>query len=185
MTPELTRTIAFLQAIGLPVTVCEHLDKDGFFERVRVKAGGLLIQPDAATSDVLHEAGHLAVVPRRFRSALSDNVDEGIEAMMEKLDWDDPDEAECRAALQCGETEATAWAWAAGIHLNLVPEQIIADSDYDGAGEVNRVRLANDAYLGINGLCHAGFCGRGELGRRQGKPIYPKLAFWLQGGPAS
>jgi hypothetical protein len=133
---------------------------------------------------LLHEAGHLAVIPGRYRVQVGENLESSLGKIMDQVDWSDPDSLECRMALQCGETEATAWAWAAGIHLGLKPQEIIADEDYDGTGASMRVCLEHDAYLGINGMCHAGFCGRGELGRRRGLPIYPKLSYWVQPGAA-
>lgn len=186
MSPELDRTVAFLKEIGLPVTVDATLRGEAFFERVQIEAGSLRVHPEALVSDVLHEAGHLAVVPARWRHLIDGNVDEGIQRMFEEADRLDlpPDGPESRALLQAGEAEATAWAWAAGKHLGFPDDTIIRDSDYSNEGPWIRRGLALDEYLGINGLCYAGFCGRGLLGRRKKLPIYPNLAFWLQDGPA-
>lgn len=186
MTPDLARTLAFLRDIGLPVVVKSTLSSPGFLDCVRIEQGGLCVQPDARVSDVLHEAGHLAVTPARFRALVQDDVDEGHRRMFEAMEAEkiEVDSPLWRAALQSGEAEATAWTWAAGLHLGLAPERIIENDDYDGEGAFIRQALAMESYLGINGLCHAGFCGRGELGRRRRLPLYPQLCFWLQGGPA-
>lgn len=182
MSTALNQVVEFLIAIGLPVVRCERTG--GFVPDVRIVNGALHVTDQATAPNVLHEAGHLAIIPARYRPLMDDDIEAGIERMMEAIDWSDPDAPECRMATQCGETEATAWAWAAGIHLGLEHTDIIADEDYGRQGAGVRWRLEHDAYLGINGLCHAGFCGRGELGRKRGLPLYPALSYWLQQGAA-
>lgn len=133
-------------------------------------------------SDVLHEAGHLAVLPGRFRSLASGDIDDVQKLMGESIDFGSPDTGEARAALQSGDSEATAWAWAAGCHLGLDPNRIIRNEDYERTGEEVRQALSMNSYLGINGLSSAGFCvvRAGALERMRRLPAYPKLAMWVQ-----
>src|SRR3546814_7008484 len=63
-----------------------------------------------------------------------------------------PDAPEMRAIMQAGETEATAWAFAAGRAIGLPDHVIIEAQDYDGEGEGIRFGLALNAYVGINGM---------------------------------
>ncbi len=121
----------------------------------------------------------MAIVPGRFRSLMSDNLEAGIGEMFQAIAEMDlcPDHPIARAAIQCSDTEATAWAWAVGVTIGLPAEEIIQDDEYDGDGAFIRVCLGANAYLGINGLAHAGFC---RVGRSGGLPRYPKLAFWTQ-----
>ncbi len=83
-----------------------------------------------------------------------------------------------RAALQCSDPEATAWAWAAGKHLGIPEDEIILDSEYGNDGAGIRLALSLRSYPGINGLAHAGFCavrdGVAPL------PVFPALAHWTQ-----
>src|SRR3546814_2335746 len=67
-----------------------------------------------------------------------------------------PDAPEMRAIMQAGETEATAWAFAAGRAIGLPDHVIIEDQDYDGEGEGIRFGLALNAYVGINGMVRGG-----------------------------
>ncbi|MFL1449222.1 hypothetical protein ACI77O_12575 [Pseudomonas tritici] len=91
----------------------------------------------------------------------------------------EPDDALVRAMIQAGETEATAWAFAAGRAVGLPDELIIQDCEYGGEGQHVRNALSASSYLGINGIQHAGFCvTRPNPYRRL--PVYPALAFWLQ-----
>jgi hypothetical protein len=78
--------------------------------------------------------------------------------MMAETDFADPDSPAARAAMQCGDPEVTAWAWAAGVHLGLDPKIVIKDEQYDGTGASLRLGLRSNAYFGINGLAASGFC---------------------------
>lgn len=175
----LRRTLAFLNGIGM---AC-HLvpEASGFVPGVRIVAGELFVDATAPASNVLHEAGHLAVLPGRFRRLANDDIDVVVATMLGSVDFSDPDIGEARAAMQSSDVEATAWAWAAGEAIGLNPGQIIRDVDYQGSGAEVRQQLRLRAYVGINGLSAAGFCvTRPALEKVYGRPAYPKLAMWLQ-----
>ncbi|MGI0649473.1 hypothetical protein ACRCPS_31135 [Pseudomonas aeruginosa] len=169
----------FLQRIGLTVEVVPGAA--GFIEHVEVFEGGLRVDPRAPASGLLHEAGHLAIVPTQFRHYLSGNLSKGMHRICEELDRMvlDPDDPLQRAVLQTGDPEATAWAWAAGKELGIPHELIIQSHEYSGDGPFIRSALAANSYLGINGMTHAGFCVR-KANPYRPLPVYPKLAFWLQ-----
>lgn len=172
------RALSFLSDIGLPVAV--ERGARGFIEGVELRDGGLRVDPMASVSNVLHEAGHLAIVPSKFRHYLSGNIAHGLQQAFEEMEehglpGDDP---LYRKMLQTGDTEATAWAWAAGKALNIPEELIIRDEDYDGTDESLRLGLSLGAYLGIHGIANADFCTPRRSHR--GLPVYPQLAFWLQ-----
>lgn len=177
--PALGRAADFLDSIGI---ACDWaVSAKGFLDGVRIRQGRLVVAPTAAVGDLLHEAGHLACLPGRWRPLADDNIDAVVSLMLEAVDFSDPDRGEARAALQCGDAEATAWAWAVGEHLGLKPEEVVRDGDYGGTGDEVRSCLQARMYLGINGLASAGFCVvRPNLERLYGRPAYPKLAMWLQ-----
>lgn len=169
--------IAFLQEIGIPVQIVPTVSPASFLEEVEVVDGSLRITPSCRASSLLHEAGHIACVPAPYRRLLSGNLYKGLRAMYElvrALDVD-PDSPLMRAVIQCSDPEATAWAWAAGVHLGLPAELIIMDDEYDGEGADIRFCLQASSYLGINGLMHAGMC---QNPRRPGG--FPVLRTWLQ-----
>lgn len=177
----LSRVVAFLRQIGLTVRLVASVPSDSFMPGVRIRAGGLDVTPTAAVSDVLHEAGHLAVLPARFRSQAEDDVDAVIEGMLNTLmAEEEPDSPRMVAAIQAGENEATAWAWAAGQALGLPAEQIIQDEDYQHEGRVIRQLLALGQHAGINGLARGGFAVRRGLFTAPEAACYPQLNFWLQ-----
>ena len=178
-TDPLSRAASFLRAIGIP---CEEAPgARGFLEGVRVKDGSLLYDPACLVSNLLHEAGHVATVPVAWRHLLSDDVAVGHRAMfadLERMELLDPDGPLVRAALQCSDPEATAWAWAAGKHLGIPEDEIILDSEYGNDGAGIRLALSLRSYPGINGLAHAGFCAVRAGGAPL--PVFPALAHSTQ-----
>jgi hypothetical protein len=179
--PYVKRTIQFLCGLGLCVSVEEEVH--GFVPHIRIDHGALVVDRQCPVSNLLHEAGHLAVAPARYRRSFNADLYASMHAMLADLAAREiePDSPEYRAAIQCSDPEVTAWAWAAGAHLGIPPEAIIQDGEYEGEGEGLRTGLALGAYVGIHGLAHAGFCcTREDLVAYTGLPAYPRLAFWLQ-----
>ena len=165
-----------LNGIGIPTFECDHIE-GGFLDKVLIDAGGILYRSDAPPSNLLHEAGHLACIPTIFRPMASKDLEEAFHAMglaIEKQisENGDPDHPLIRAIMQCSDPEATAWAWAFGVHIGIPPEQIILDSEYDGDGGYVRVQVSTGNYPGINGLRAAGMI--------RSTRDYPKLEKWLQ-----
>ena len=173
------RTVDFLMEIGLDIEIVPG--SSGFVSGINIHEGALHVDPGAKASNLLHEAGHLAIVPSRFRGYLSGNLAHGMERIFAELEAEGtaPDAPVLRAMMQTGDTEATAWAWAAGKALDLPEEEIIRSSEYGGEGDCIRFMLSQRAYIGIHGISHAGFCLLRGTSLRKG-PIYPQMAFWLQ-----
>lgn len=177
--PHAERVVQFLLNVGLEVRLSPSAR--GFIDGVAIVDGALLVDSRARASGLLHEAGHLAIIPNRFRSYLSGNISSGIKRIFSELDalQLSPDDHLERALINTGDPEATAWAWAVGKQLNIPEDLIIQDDEYEGGGEWVRSALAANCYIGINGLSHAGFC----VVRHNPYlpcPVYPDLAYWLQ-----
>jgi len=179
---KLARAIAALNEIGIETLLVEGAT--GFLKGIRIVTGTLHVAPECDVGDVLHEAGHLALAPRRYRARANLDMDGLIKEMLADVDRLDlhPDSPLYRAVIQCSDPEATAWAWAFGLHIGLAPEDIIKDHHYPdedgvGTGAEERLALAAHSHRGIHGLAHAGFCSVNRFGRL---PVYPKMAFWTQ-----
>jgi len=168
----------FLNKIGLTVNI--DCGANGFTKHIRIEKGQLIVDPGAPASEILHEAGHLAIVPERFRHYLSADLADGMEAIFSELVQmdEDHDSPLSRAMMQAGDTEATAWAWAAGKAVGLPEEVIIQDHEYDGDGASIRLGLSLGYYLGIHGLSRVGFCAVRPM-KPTLYPVYPELSFWL------
>ncbi|MFN9471417.1 hypothetical protein [Acidovorax sp.] len=170
----------FFDEIGLECHF--EVGASGFLPGIAIRNGVLFVDPSAPASNALHEAGHLALLLPKFRMKASGDVSEVFDSMFASLGDLEPDSPVMRAAMASGDTEATAWAWAAGVHLGLAHELIIQDDEYDGAGAGIRVMLASGRYAGIHGLAHGGFCATkpGALATHLGLPAFPQLNTWLQ-----
>lgn len=177
---ELLRVCDFFSEIGLGWRW--QPGARGFVDGVAIAKGELLVDPGASVSSTLHEAGHLACLPGEFRCHASGNLCATVRLMLQSTDFSDPDAPPARAALQCSDPEATAWAWAAGMHLGIAPSHVIQDHEYGKAGAEVRLQLQLRQYAGIHGLAAAGFCAvrPGPYATSRGLPAYPRLSRWLQ-----
>jgi hypothetical protein len=191
MTPQTLRdcTVDFLREIGLDLQ--PERGARGFLPGVAIRAGVIYYDPqECLSSNLLHEAGHLACIPEQYRYLVQDNIETCFNAIVADLEQNgvmaNPDHPLMRAFLQCSDPEATAWAWAAGHAIGLPPKVVIMDDEYEGRGSYIRLSLSPSlrpgrttvtGYAGIHGLAHAGFCA---LSTGRDLPMYPQLAHWLQ-----
>lgn len=168
------QALSFLVGLGLEV---RYGSTDGGFVRgIRIDAGVIVYDEHASASNLLHEAGHIAICPGRFRKSLTGNLDASFDQILSaaNLAHEEPDSPLSRALLQMSDPEATAWAFAAGVAAGIPHERIIEARDYNGEGPAIRRCLAAGQYLGINGLQHAG------MTRLRGSVRYPSMLRWLQ-----
>lgn len=172
--------IEFLRSIGIR---CEQVEgATGFLPGVAIMEGGLLIDPHAHVSNVLHEGAHLAILPSGARAMASGDIGSACQAALNAVAHLHPDDPAYRAAIQTSDPEATAWAYAAGVALGIPMDQVIRDQDYEGTGDSQRLLLKMNRHSGIHGLQHGGFCAArpGPYAEMIGLPVFPKLARWLQ-----
>lgn len=161
---ELTgRILEFLRGIGLPVHEAEVPD-GSFLPGIRIEQGGLRVDRARLRwpGDLLHEAGHLAVVPAALRPSMDDALQ------------DLPD------VPHGGEIEATAWAWAALRHLGLDSAVLFHDGGYHGRSAGLRTTFELGVYLGASGLAAAGLALLPAQVEPGGPPAYPHMLAWLR-----
>ncbi len=162
--------LSFLAEVGIPASKGD-VPPDSFLPNITVKDGVIVYNDATHISDLLHEAGHLAILPSRFRKSANKDFAKIIRTMMENVDFSNPDAPEARAAIQCSDVEATAWAYAAGKYLGIPDEEIILDHQYEGKGNETRDCLHAKCYFGINGLRAAGFFANVKS--------FPKMERWI------
>ncbi len=179
------KVVRFLCDIGIQCTIQE--ESGGFLNLIRIENGTLIIDPKAPIHDILHEAGHLAIVPNRWRHLMNGNVGNGQREMLRLLEEMDlhPDDPLSRATMATSENEAIAWSWSAGVYLRLKPTQIIQDTDdpkvFSGQAWAVRQQLEWGDSLGSHGLAYAGWCATNKtIGRHRSLPVYPELKHWTQ-----
>ena len=157
------RILGFLREIGLQVHEAE-VPPDSFLPGVRIERGGLRV--DAARlrwpGDLLHEAGHLAVVPSALRPAMDDALQD------------------LPAVPHGGEIEATAWAWAATCHLGLDSAVLFHDGGYHGRSVGLRTTFELGVYLGASGLAATGLTVLPSQAQPGGPVPYPHMLAWLR-----
>jgi len=169
------KIIDFLNSIGIRTKYCSYPIK-GFLPNVFISAGVLYYTEDTLPSDILHEAGHIAIIPEEYRAFCTGDMEKCVQTIWAKAkaagELEEIDGYMCRALLQASDVEATAWAWAAGKFLEIPEAEIILDSQYEGNGKNIRFMLSTNSYFGINGLRAA----------RMLKSVreYPVLQKWTQ-----
>lgn len=182
MNPNTQKVIDFLhREVGITCSIKEGVS--GFIEGVVIENGSLVASPDCSPSALLHEAAHLAITPGNYRHLMNGNLYRSMKVIGDEIAALnlDPDHPLVRSYIQMSDPEATAWAWAAGMHLGLPEEEIILDSEYENTGADIRIALSMNAYVGINGLSHAGFCAKSKrMAEIKNEKCYPELNMWIQ-----
>src|SRR5471032_920746 len=82
--PTVVKVCAGLNAIGIETVFVK--EATGFLQNIRIVNGTLHVSPACDASDVLHEAGHLAIIPRRYRAQANDDLDVLTKFMLDDLD---------------------------------------------------------------------------------------------------
>ncbi|KFN46551.1 hypothetical protein [Arenimonas metalli] len=161
--PLLDRIVAFLRGIGITVREAE-LDDDAFLPGVRVADGALLFDRARLRwpGDLLHEAGHLAVLPPGLRAAMSNDL----------AGHDDVPHA--------GEIEATAWAYAATVAIGLAPAVLFHEGGYHGKSASLAMTYSIGVFPGVHGLVQAGMTASGTEAAQRGETTYPAMQRWLR-----
>jgi hypothetical protein len=163
MPPPLEVIVDFLRTLGI-ATAEGHVPAGSFLPGIRVAGGRIIYDPATLRwpGDLLHEAGHLAVLPAALRSRLDDALP-GID--------DIP---------HAGEPEATAWAYAAIVHLRLDPAVLFHEGGYRGRSQDLIRTFGFGVYPGAHGLAQAGMTLTGQDALRAGVAPYPRMARWLR-----
>ena len=152
-----------MRGIGLRV-IEGPLQAPAFLPGIEIRCGELVVDRLRLQwpADVLHEAGHLAVMPASLRALQSGNLHD------------------CEDVPHAGEAEAMAWAYAAACAIGLPAEALFHAGGYRGWGRQLALTFACGVYPGLHGLSEAGMA----LGIRQaesaGVPAYPHMLRWLR-----
>ncbi|MES2945761.1 MAG: hypothetical protein V4772_23075 [Pseudomonadota bacterium] len=162
-TDSLSKIIDFLTAIGL-APVATAMDGSSLLPGVDIADGQLIYDPARLLwpGDLLHEAGHIAVMPPALRPTLGGTL---------------PDEA---MAPHAGEVEATAWAYAAALAAGIAPEVLFHSGGYKGQSESLVLTYSLGVYPGVAGLIAAGLAASPVDAKTLGLAAYPVMLRWLR-----
>jgi len=152
--------VAFLRAIGLRVRA-GAIAQITALPGIDIDNGALVVDESCLIhpGDLLHEAGHLAVVPPARRAGFHHDV------------GNDPGE----------EMSAIAWSWAAALHLQIDPALVFHNDGYRGGSSAILTAFRDKYYFGVPMLDVAGMTIEPGRARRQGLSgaIFPAMRSWL------
>lgn len=122
---------------------CEKIHEQTFLPGIEVRHGVLTFDPERLLypGDLLHEAGHLAVLSGSER------------AIAHGLVGDDAGR----------EMAAIAWSWAAALELGLAPSAVFHPAGYKGGSNSIIENFTGGHYFGVPMLEYYGLTGRGEF----------------------
>ncbi len=150
--------MGFLLKIGLQIRKTE-LNQQTFLPGISIDHGTILIDESKLLypGDLLHEAGHLAVICSEKRGRIQDNI--GNKASEEMM--------------------AIAWSYAALIHLGLEPSILFHNGGYRGWSEALIDNFTNGRYIGVPMLQWLGLTADEQRAKAIGIKPYPNMIKWL------
>lgn len=159
----LDRSVDFLRAIGIPVHF-RPIDTDSFLPGIRIENGEIVVDMEKLKypGDILHEAGHIAVVPAKERSTLNEQT----------IIQREQREAE--------EMMAIAWSYAACVYLNIDASFVFHNEGYKGGGSSIADNFKNGNYFGVPMLQWVGMALEKKNKEEPDKPVYPAMLQWLR-----
>jgi hypothetical protein len=157
------RILDFLRDIDVEIRE-EPISGSTFLPGIRVVAGALVVDRETLRwpGDLLHEAAHIAITPVALRKQLNDAIEE------------------FPAVEHAGEIEATAWAYAAVVHLSLDPVILFHEGGYQGQSTALIHTYSLGVYPGSYGLAQIGLTQLGEQAKQLGSAAYPHMQKWLR-----
>lgn len=158
----LNKCIPFLTHIGIP-TVFRKIEGDSFLPGLLIENGVLIIDETALLypGDILHEAGHIAVMPASARPSLN------AQALVDSKNR----EAE--------EMMAIAWSYAACLQIDLDPKYVFHEAGYRGGSDGIVENFNAGRYVGTAMLhwCNMAF---EPAHTPKGQLPYPTMTNWLR-----
>lgn len=159
----LEKCINFLNSIGIK-TMFRKIENSSFLPGLSIEYGSIIIDKEQLKypGDILHEAGHIAIVPAAERASLS-AITIGQ-----------------RPSKEAEEMMAIAWSFAACIHLGLDPYFVFHDDGYKGGGNYIADNFAEKRYFGLPMLQWIGVTADEEKAKVLHVEPYPHMIKWLR-----
>ncbi|ASZ15042.1 hypothetical protein CK934_21205 [Chitinophaga sp. MD30] len=155
--------VTFIRSIGIPV-IFRKLSDPTFLPGLQIDGGCILVDKQQLQhpGDLLHEAGHIAVVPPAERTMLrQDNIggreNHAAEEMM-----------------------AIAWSFAACKHLKIDPAFVFHEQGYKGEGRNIAEQFEAGHTFGVPMLQWAGMTAEPHQSKNIGLAPYPLMSHWLR-----
>lgn len=149
------RILAFLRQIGFEISL-GAVPSTSFLPGIQMVRNGLRVDMDALQypGDLLHEAGHLAVMTPRQRNQ------------------EFPGSSE-----MAHEIAAQAWSYAAALHIGIAPELVFHPSGYKGHAAALLQGFRNGSQTGVPLLAWYGLTTPAAQGSCS---MFPRMLRWLR-----
>jgi hypothetical protein len=149
--------LSFLDEIGIK-TRMEKIESQTFVPGLIIENGVLIIDKEKMfyPGDLLHEAGHIAVVPEAERSALNEVKGDGQEIA------------------------AIIWSVAAAKKIDVPFEILFHPDGYKGQSDWLIETFENGTYIGLPLLEWMGFTAGEKKAAELGVPAFPHMLRWLR-----
>jgi hypothetical protein len=160
----LEQCVDFLNNIVGIETSFRKIGDKSFLPGLLINKGTIIIDKDALEQpgDILHEAGHIAIVPAFERHGLSEK---GIIK---------------RKNREGEEIMAIAWSYAACLYLSIDPFFVFHEQGYRGGRDYITDSCRDKNYLGLDMLENVGMTLTEKKARRLNLPSYPHMTKWLR-----
>ncbi len=163
MNATLQQITDFIESIGIR-TVFRTVETACFLPGISIEQGELHIDKEKLSypGDLLHEAGHIAVVPLAERASLNagsiaERKDHGAEEMM-----------------------AIAWSYAASTHLGIDPKIVFHEHGYKGGNESLIQNFQAGRVLGLPMLQYIGLAYDAPTAAAKTTQPYPYMQRWTR-----
>jgi hypothetical protein len=157
------KSVDFLKSIGIPFHF-RPIETDCFLPGISIVNGEIVVDLEKLKypGDILHEAGHIAVVPAMERSTLNEDA-------ITKREHRDAEEM-----------MVIAWSYAACVYLDIDACFVFHDHGYKvgGSGIADNFKTGN--YFGVPMLQWVGMALEKKNEAHPGKPVYPAMLQWLR-----
>lgn len=157
-----SRITAFIRSTGIDISQCPLRSEDCFLPGIAINQGRVEYDQDLLLypGDLLHEAGHIAVVPLAERATLN------------------KDSLALRPQHAAEEMMAIAWSYAACCHLDLDPEIVFHEAGYSGGGENILQSFKSSCPIGVPMLQYMGMAYYMPQAAQPGHDPYPAMIRW-------
>lgn len=154
--------ITFLNSLGIK-TIKEKLPPGCFLPGLSIKEGSIIIDMETLKfpGDILHEAGHIAVIPAAERATLNE-ITIGQ-----------------RENRHAEEMMAIAWSYAACVHIGLDPYFVFHDKGYKGGGSYIADNFSEKRYFGLPMLQWKGMAADEKNATILKVQPYPNMIKWM------
>lgn len=162
ITPETEKIITFLKHIGIETEFGEIVEET-FLPGIKIESGRIVIDPLRLKypGDLLHEAGHIAMVPGSERHTLNGNIEP-----------DNPAES-----LELG---AVLWSYAALQFLGLDPTVVFHDAGYKGQSQWLIEQFESGTYIGLPLLQWMGMSYDAPNAEKLKVKPFPSMVKWMR-----